>query len=123
MALATGRYTDPAFARLEHEKLWSRVWQTAARLDEIPEPGDYTTYDIGDQSVLLVRVDESTVKAYHNFCPHRGTSLAEGSRQVREAARIMCPFHGWRWDSAATISSCSSVRSFATASCAIAMWH
>ena len=95
--VATARYTDPAFTRLEHEKLWTRVWQAAARLDEIPQPGDYTTYEIGDQSIVLVRIDQVTVKAYHNVCPHRGTSLAEGSGKF-ESGHIMCPFHGWRWD-------------------------
>ena len=95
--LRTGRYTDPAFARLEHERLWSRVWQVAARLDEIPEAGDYTTYDIGDQSVTVVRVDADTVKTYFNACPHRGTTLSEGAGHF-EQGRIMCPFHGWQWD-------------------------
>jgi phenylpropionate dioxygenase-like ring-hydroxylating dioxygenase large terminal subunit len=95
--IRVGRYTDPAFARLEYEKLWYRVWQPAARLDEIPDVGDYTTYTIGDQSVMLVRADESTVKAYFNFCPHRGTALSEGCGTF-EHKRIICPFHGWRWD-------------------------
>lgn len=95
--ISVGRYIDPEFVRLEYEKLWSRVWQTAARLDEIPQVGDYTVYNIGDQSVVLVRSDESTVKAYHNVCPHRGTSLAEGCGTF-ENKRIICPFHGWRWD-------------------------
>jgi phenylpropionate dioxygenase-like ring-hydroxylating dioxygenase large terminal subunit len=95
--ISAGRYIDPAFARLEHERLWSRVWQVAARLDEIPETGDYTVYAIGDQAVLVVRVDQSTIKAYHNVCPHRGTALGEGCGKF-EGGRIMCPFHGWRWD-------------------------
>lgn len=95
--ISTGRYIDPDFARLEHARLWNRVWQAAARLDEIPRVGDYTTYDIGDQSVILVRAGESTVKAYRNFCPHRGTMLAEGCGTF-EHGRIICPFHGWRWD-------------------------
>lgn len=95
--LATGRYIDPDFARLEHEKLWSRVWQVAARLDEIPEAGDYTVYDIGDQSILLVRIDRDTVKAYYNVCPHRGTALGVGSGTFANA-KIICPFHGWRWN-------------------------
>ncbi|NGY03975.1 aromatic ring-hydroxylating oxygenase subunit alpha [Solimonas terrae] len=95
--ISVGRYTDPDFAALEYEKLWSRVWQVAARLDEIPQAGDYTVYTIGDQSVLLVRADDATVKAYHNFCPHRGTTLAEGCGHF-DRARIVCPFHGWRWD-------------------------
>ena len=96
-SISSGRYIDPAFAVLEFERLWNRVWQAAARLDEIPEAGDYTVYEIGDQSVLLVRVDAATVKAYHNFCPHRGTALGEGCGKF-EHDRIICPFHGWRWD-------------------------
>jgi phenylpropionate dioxygenase-like ring-hydroxylating dioxygenase large terminal subunit len=95
--ISTGRYIDPAFARLEYEKLWSKVWQAAARLDEIPEVGDYTVYDIGDQSILLVRLDATTVKAYYNACPHRGTALAQGAGHF-PSSRIMCPFHGWRWN-------------------------
>jgi len=96
--IRAGRYTDPAFARLEHEKLWSRVWQAAARLDEIPEKGDHTTYEIGDQSVLIVRVDADTVKVYHNVCPHRGTALSEGGAGHFRNCKIICPFHGWRWN-------------------------
>jgi nitrite reductase/ring-hydroxylating ferredoxin subunit len=95
--VGVGRYTDPAFASLEFEKLWNRVWQVAARTDEIPEKGDYTTYKIGDQSILLVRVDESSIKAYYNFCPHRGTALGSGCGHF-EGDKIICPFHGWRWD-------------------------
>jgi phenylpropionate dioxygenase-like ring-hydroxylating dioxygenase large terminal subunit len=95
--ISVGRYIDPGFMRLEYERLWSRVWQMAARLDEVPETGDYTTYEIGDQSVVVVRVDQSTIKAYHNVCPHRGTALAQGSGRF-PSCRIQCPFHGWRWD-------------------------
>jgi phenylpropionate dioxygenase-like ring-hydroxylating dioxygenase large terminal subunit len=93
-----GRYIDPEFTRLEFERLWSKVWQCAARLDEIPQPGDFTTYDIGDQSVIVVRVDATTIKAYHNFCPHRGTALSEGGCGHFNNDTIMCPFHGWKWD-------------------------
>jgi len=95
--VSTGRYVDPGFARLEFEKLWDKVWQVAARLDEIPQSGDYTVYEIGHRSVLLVRIDEKTVKAYHNACPHRGTALADGCGKFGNS-RIVCPFHGWRWN-------------------------
>jgi phenylpropionate dioxygenase-like ring-hydroxylating dioxygenase large terminal subunit len=95
--ISVGRYIDPAFLKLEFQKLWTRVWQIAARLDEVPEPNDYSVYEIGDQAVIIVRVDENTVKAYHNFCPHRGTALASGCGRFGHG-RIICPFHGWRWD-------------------------
>ncbi len=96
--IRSGRYTDPDFARLEYQRLWSKVWQSAARIDEIPEPGDYTTYDICDQSVVIVRVDADTIKAYHNVCPHRGTALSAGGCGHFPGGKIICPFHGWRWD-------------------------
>lgn len=95
--IRVGRYIDPEFLQLEFDQLWSKVWQAAARVDEIPEINDFTTYDIGDQSVFLVRVDAETIKAYHNVCPHRGTALAEGAGTF-EHGNIICPFHGWRWD-------------------------
>ncbi len=95
--VGVGRYTDPAFAQLEFDRLWSRVWQVAARVDEVPAVGDYTTYKIGDQSILVVRTDASTIQAYYNFCPHRGTTLGDGCGHF-EGGKIICPFHGWRWD-------------------------
>lgn len=95
--IRVGRYTDPEFLKLEFDKLWPKVWQVATRVDEIPEPNDFTTYTIGDQSVFLVRVDENTIKAYHNVCPHRATALTDGAGTF-ENGHIICPFHGWRWN-------------------------
>jgi phenylpropionate dioxygenase-like ring-hydroxylating dioxygenase large terminal subunit len=97
--ISVGRYIDPEFQALEYANLRSRVWQVAARVDEVPEVNDYTVYEIGDQSVLLVRSDQATVKAYYNACPHRGSALAQGSGSFANA-RIICPFHGWRWSTA-----------------------
>jgi phenylpropionate dioxygenase-like ring-hydroxylating dioxygenase large terminal subunit len=95
--VAAARYFDPAFAALERDHLWSRAWQMACRLEELPTPGDYVEYLIGDQSVLLVRADPTTVKAYLNACRHRATELAKGSGTFR-GGQIVCPFHGWRWN-------------------------
>jgi phenylpropionate dioxygenase-like ring-hydroxylating dioxygenase large terminal subunit len=92
-----GRYIDKKFLELEYEHLWPKVWQVAARVDEIPEINDFTTYDVGDQSVFVVKTAADTYKAYHNVCPHRGTALAEGSGTF-DHGNIICPFHGWRWD-------------------------
>ena len=35
------RYFDADFYALEGERLWSRVWQMACRLEEIPDPRDF----------------------------------------------------------------------------------
>ncbi len=91
------RYFDRGFADLERTRLWPHAWQMACRLEEIPGPGDFVEYTICDQSILLVRVDEQAIRAYFNACRHRATELAKGSGTFRDG-RIICPFHGWRWD-------------------------
>ncbi|HVV08106.1 aromatic ring-hydroxylating dioxygenase subunit alpha [Amycolatopsis sp.] len=91
------RYVSPEFSRLEKEKLWPHVWQMACRLEEIPRPGDFTEYKIGDQSILVVRESEDSVKAYFNACRHRATALGVGSGTFH-GGQIVCPYHGWRWN-------------------------
>lgn len=89
------RYHDPEFYRLEQERLWPRVWQMACRLQEIEKPGDFSVYEIFDQSVIVVRVDEHTVKAFHNACRHRGVKLAQDRGCAKDG--FTCPFHAWQW--------------------------
>lgn len=91
------RYRSREFAQLEADRLWASSWQMACRLDEIPSQGNFVVYDILDQSVVVVRVNADTVKAYHNVCPHRATSLAVGSGRY-QLEQIICPFHGWKWN-------------------------
>ena len=65
-------YISRQYAEAEGDRLWSRVWQHAGRVEEIPEVGDYITYDIGNDSILIVRAAGGEIKAYFNVCPHRG---------------------------------------------------
>jgi phenylpropionate dioxygenase-like ring-hydroxylating dioxygenase large terminal subunit len=87
------RYYDPEFFALEAEMLWPRVWQMACRLEEIPGPGDYVTYDILDQSVIVVRADDGEVRAFQNACRHRGVQVVDGRGNCDGG--FTCPFHGW----------------------------
>lgn len=91
------RYFSREFAALEKEKLWTRVWQMACRLEEIPRVGDFTEYQINDQSILIVRESEETIKAYFNACRHRATALGDGTGTFH-GGQIVCPYHGWRWN-------------------------
>src|SRR5689334_18564718 len=68
------RFTSREFLDLEIERLWTRVWQVAGRVEELPAVGDFLTYDIGDQSVLVIRTADG-LRGYLNTCLHRGTRL------------------------------------------------
>src|SRR6201999_780328 len=92
------RYYDPDFYAMEAELFWPRVWQMACRLEEIPKAGDFVEYEILNQSIIVVRLDADTVRAYHNACRHRGVKLVEGNGSLPGARRtFVCPFHGWCW--------------------------
>ena len=85
-------YSD-AIHRLEMERLWPRVWQVACREQEVPEPGDYLNYEIGEESILVVRQQDGSIRAFYNVCPHRGRRLRDDARGSLKA--IVCGYHAW----------------------------
>ncbi len=87
-------YTSEAYARQENDKLWGKVWQAACRAEEVADVGDFVTYDIMDESIIIVRTAEDRVQAFYNVCQHRGRQLTEGCGNARQ---FVCKFHGWRW--------------------------
>lgn len=90
------RYYSPAFAQLEVERMWPKVWQLACTVDHVAEPGDYFEYRCGPYSILIVRGDDGALRAFQNVCRHRGNSLCAGSgSDLRE---LRCGYHGWTWD-------------------------
>ncbi|MEM7285119.1 MAG: aromatic ring-hydroxylating dioxygenase subunit alpha [Actinomycetota bacterium] len=88
------RYTTREWHELEKERLWSRVWQYACRVDEIPEVGDYYIYEIVGRSYIVMRSAEDEIKAFPNACLHRGRRLKDYDGHCSE---LRCPFHGFAW--------------------------
>lgn len=96
-------YISEDYARAERNKLWAKVWQQVGRVEELPEVGDFITYDILDDSILIVRSAPNELRAHHNVCPHRGrrlVSVPPDAKNVRGNVRktFVCGFHGWTFD-------------------------
>jgi len=95
-------YISEDYARAERDKLWRKVWQQAGRLEEIPEVGNFLTYDIMDDSIIVVRTAPDTIKAYYNVCSHRGRRLVDTPPGQKNATgdrtKFICGFHGWTYD-------------------------
>lgn len=86
LTYGTEAFLSREYAEAEKELLWPRVWQMAERLEVIPELGDFFTYNVGDESIIVVRVSEDSgpegsggdaLRAYYNVCPHRGRQLVD----------------------------------------------
>jgi nitrite reductase/ring-hydroxylating ferredoxin subunit len=88
-------YLSRDWARSELDNVWARVWQHACRVEEIPHVGDYVTYEIGNDSVIIVRSAPDRISAFHNVCSHRNRRLTEGHGH---ATGFQCRYHAWRYD-------------------------
>jgi phenylpropionate dioxygenase-like ring-hydroxylating dioxygenase large terminal subunit len=90
------------YAEAEKEKLWPKVWQLVERVADFKEVGDFVTYNIADDSIIVLKTGEGTFNAFHNVCPHRGRQLInvpDGVHSVRGNRRnFICGFHGWTFD-------------------------
>jgi phenylpropionate dioxygenase-like ring-hydroxylating dioxygenase large terminal subunit len=95
-------YISPEYARAERDRLWRKVWQQVGRVEDLPEVGSYLTYDILDDSIIVVRTAPDEFKAHHNVCMHRGRRLVDtpdGAKSARGRAKksFVCGFHGWTY--------------------------
>ena len=45
--LDPARYHSPEFMQLEWQRMWPKVWLLAGVTSDIPEAGDYFTFEIG----------------------------------------------------------------------------
>jgi len=102
MTIPVDAYISAEYARNERDRLWRKVWQQVGRVEEIPEVGSYLTYDILDDSIIVVRTGADTFAAHHNVCMHRGRKLIdnpEGAKNATGRARksFVCGFHGWTY--------------------------
>ena len=90
------RYTDPAIAREEWEKVFTKTWLMVGPVSDVREPGDWMRYDIGVESFIIVRKADGGLAAHYNVCPHRGSRLVTDDFGSQNS--FACPFHSWKFD-------------------------
>lgn len=87
-------YHNEALLELELTELFLTHWQVAGHVSDVPNNGDYLTFDIGHERTFVVRGSDGTLRAFHNLCRHRGSRVVTAERgHCRNA--LVCPFHGW----------------------------
>ena len=90
-------YTSDAFFELEKQNLFLQNWQLVCHESNIPNPGDYFTFQIFDQRIFAIRGKDNQVRIFHNLCSHRATKLLDDvSGNCSE--KIICPYHAWGYD-------------------------
>jgi choline monooxygenase len=89
-------YTDPRVQALERRTVWSRTWQLAGRTDQVAEPGQFVTAEIGGEPVVVVRGGDGALRAFFNVCRHHAAAVM--TAPCGKVDRLRCPYHGWTYD-------------------------
>ncbi len=88
-------YDSPEVFALEKERLFMREWLMIGRLEEFSQPGDYMTFRVMGEPIVVARDHGGELNAFANVCAHRGVEVASGCGNARE---FSCPYHGWLYD-------------------------
>ena len=88
-------YTNKDFYALELKTVFSHSWQLAARVDQVTAPGNYVTTDIAGEPIVIVRGNDSTLRAFHNVCRHHAAAVM--TEPEGKTAQLRCPYHGWTY--------------------------
>ncbi|MGI9351501.1 MAG: aromatic ring-hydroxylating oxygenase subunit alpha [Rhizobiaceae bacterium] len=104
-------YHSPAMLELEKEELFKTHWQIACHVSDVPNKGDYHTFDLCGERAIIVRDQEDHVRVFHNICRHRGSRVvADEKGHCRNA--LVCPFHGWVYNLDGTLRGAARPDSF-----------
>ncbi len=104
------RYVCPEFAAREWGAMWSRVWLLAGLESDLAQAGEYFTFEIGSESILVVRLPDGSIGARYNVCMHRGNRLREPGRG--RAGKFSCVYHGWQYGLDGTLLKATDAESF-----------
>ena len=92
--MPTGVYFSEKFFEMEQEHIFHKEWLCAGREDDIPSSGDFITYQIGRQPIVITRLEDRSVHAMANVCRHRMMQIAKDRGNVK---KFSCPYHGWTY--------------------------
>lgn len=89
-------YTSRDWYEKDLDKIFYKQWLFVGHGTQLVNTGDFITYSVGTESVIITRQKDGSLKAYHNICRHRGTRVCnEETGNVKRS--FVCPYHAWSY--------------------------
>ena len=89
-------YVAPEVFAADLARIFHCHWIFAGYAFQVPRPGDFLTYKVGGESVIVVRDRAGEFRAFHNVCRHRGSRICK--TETGSGHRLVCPYHRWTYD-------------------------
>jgi phenylpropionate dioxygenase-like ring-hydroxylating dioxygenase large terminal subunit/AcrR family transcriptional regulator len=105
-------YENDEFFALERERVFLPAWQIVGHVSDLPETGDYVTFELLGERAFVIRGRDGELRAFHNVCRHRAHAVVTGERGTCKRA-IACPYHGWTYDLDGRLKGVPAAETFA----------
>ena len=94
LSLPPAAYYNTELYQLEMETIFRRSWLCVGRVEYLPNSGDYFTFELLGDLLVIVRGDDGIIRALSSICRHRYMPLVQDSGNTR---RFTCPYHAWTY--------------------------
>ncbi len=91
-------YRDVARFESEMERIFRKSPLLVALSCDIAESGDFTSLDIAERPIVVIRGDDGVARTFLNACRHRGAPIVDSC--FGHGRRFTCPYHSWVYDTA-----------------------
>jgi phenylpropionate dioxygenase-like ring-hydroxylating dioxygenase large terminal subunit len=88
-------YVAPEIFAADTDRILRRHWLFAGPGCSIPKPGDWFTWSVAGDSVIVLRDQQGAIRAYYNTCRHRGSRICR--EETGHATSLVCPYHAWAY--------------------------
>jgi choline monooxygenase len=88
-------YVDERIERLERDQVFGSNWIAVGRVDQAADAGQFFTFDLAGEPLIVVRGADHQLRAFYNVCRHHAAAVATAPCGV--AQHLRCPYHGWTY--------------------------
>ncbi|WP_321390651.1 aromatic ring-hydroxylating dioxygenase subunit alpha [Emcibacter sp.] len=85
-------------------------WHPVAHAAEIPNPGDFKTFDLGRVPLLIARGSDNEIRVFINACSHRGNQVETSPCGNKKG--FECPYHRWSFKNDGSLLNCPGSEDF-----------
>ncbi len=91
-------YSDPAYFKLQQDRVFARSWQYAADSARVKAPGHVLPFVLLegclDEPLVITSDENAKLRCLSNACTHRGALVVEGEGHLKS---LRCRYHGRRF--------------------------
>ena len=96
-------YVDDKIFDLDLKNIFSKQWVFVGHISRIPNFGDYFLFNIGKESIIIIRDKNDSIYAHYNVCRHRGSQIC--LEEAGNKKLLVCPYHAWSYNLDGSIKS------------------